>query len=63
MPEYQYRIIGNMWKKTTKDGKVFLSGNLKDPVAADVPIFMWPNENKRPDKQDPDWTISRKNDE
>lgn len=63
MPEYEYKIVGNAWKKNAKDGKVFLSISLKDGVTltSDQAIFMWPNDRKRPDKQDPDWVMSVKN--
>lgn len=48
--------IGSLWKRTTKDGKAFLSGVIEYPgVALHVAVFK--NENKKRSEQ-PDYEIS-----
>lgn len=61
MPEYKYRIVGNAWKKEAANGGIFLSISLKEDLSKDTAVFMWPNDRKRADKNDPDWTLSVKN--
>ncbi len=53
-----YHIVGNAWKKQTSEGKTFLSLSFKENVKKGAAVFMFPNDNKRPDKQDPDWVLS-----
>jgi len=59
--EKKYRIVGNGWKKETKDGKIFLSLNFKEAIPAETAAFMFPNDYKRKGKDDPDWVINIKN--
>lgn len=55
-----YKKLGVIWKKTSQAGRQFYSGvlNLKEiGYDKDVPIVLFENINKRPDRQDPDWQI------
>jgi hypothetical protein len=61
MPKGDFTYVANAWKKQTKDKKkVFLSLAFKRTVKAGTPVWMYPNDNKRPGKDDPDWSLSAK---
>lgn len=49
--------IGVLWKRKTQDGKVFLSGVLRD-ISGDIQIAVFPNNRKDKDNQ-PDFNIIR----
>lgn len=47
--------IGSLWKKQSKTGTIFYSGNITvNGVKIDIVVF---TNRKRPDKQDPDLRI------
>ena len=49
--------IGVAWRKTTKEGKTYLSGVLRD-LSGDIQIAIFPN-NKKEQPNQPDFNIVR----
>lgn len=49
--------IGVGWKKTTKDGQIYISGVLRD-LSGDIAIAIFPNNKKEKENQ-PDFNIVR----
>lgn len=54
--------VGVAWKKTTQDGKTFLSAVLTNPMGPDIHFSIWTNGFKEKEGQ-PDYCIYKSADE
>jgi uncharacterized protein (DUF736 family) len=54
--------VGVAWKKTTRDGKTFLSVVLTNPTGPDIRLSIWTNGFKEKDGQ-PDYIVYKSADE
>lgn len=54
--------VGAAWKKTSSNGKTFLSVNITNPIGLDFQFSIWPNGFKEKDGQ-PDYIVYKSGDE
>ncbi len=54
--------VGVAWKKTTPDGKTYLSVVITNPVGMDFRYTIWPVEEKRSDAS-PDYSVTKSTDQ
>jgi uncharacterized protein (DUF736 family) len=54
--------VGVAWKKTTPDGKAYLSVVITNPVGQDFRYTIWPVEEKRSDAS-PDYSVTKSTDQ
>jgi uncharacterized protein (DUF736 family) len=54
--------VGVAWKKTTPDGKPYLSAVITNPVGPDFRYTIWPVDEKRSDAS-PDYSVTKSADQ
>jgi uncharacterized protein (DUF736 family) len=54
--------VGVAWKRTTQDGKPFLSVSITNPLGADYRFTIWPAENRQSENS-PDYVVTAPADE
>ena len=54
--------VGVAWKKTTQNGRAFLSVVITNPTGQDIRLSIWPNSFKEKDGQ-PDYIVYKPADE